>query len=360
MHAKIRVVFSWPDPKGHDWVEAFPVNDDWTIGEQATWVLVPRDVSDVFVDFWERPVYRPLEENSGLFRDFAALSVERNQFLEFANRYGSLKQGQLFLPVGVKRPVGKPPSHCLLSHLQLSLDSDEWLQASSLALKWVGAGAVFGDSEDLWRSNIRKLKALIEVWENIKDRNQRELKKYLRVEPDPDGKSTRITWTGPAEKYWSSVSYFDLLQPHNVLDAAHLEMERTICEETTSGSDLYVSFVAKAHLPELAVQPKSLRDAIWLQFAVAVCENKSFRQCDICGKAFEVSPDVARTNRRLCSPACKAKAHRKRRTQALALADKGLSVKQIAEHVGSEVATVKKWLAEAKEQKNGQEAKRKR
>lgn len=60
------------------------------------------------------------------------------------------------------------------------------------------------------------------------------------------------------------------------------------------------------------------------------------------------SPQVARTNRTLCSNACKAKAHRQRREQALELAAKGLTPRQIAKQVGSQLSTVQKWLEERK------------
>ena len=42
---------------------------------------------------------------------------------------------------------------------------------------------------------------------------------------------------------------------------------------------------------ELRFVPASLGDAIWLQFAEAVCGDKTFRECLVCGKPFEISPD---------------------------------------------------------------------
>lgn len=96
---------------------------------------------------------------------------------------------------------------------------------------------------------------------------------------------------------------------------------------------------------EFALRPKSAGSAVWLQFIAAVCEEKEFRACETCGKAFELSPEVGRTSKYHCNDACRVKAYRVRRAKAKQLHAKGKSIAQIAELVGSEPGTIKKWLA---------------
>jgi predicted nucleic acid-binding Zn ribbon protein len=96
---------------------------------------------------------------------------------------------------------------------------------------------------------------------------------------------------------------------------------------------------------ELRFAPRYLIDAIWLQFAEAVCGNKNYRQCLVCGKPFELSPDVARTSRLFCSDSCKMQSYRQRKAKTANLWDQGLSVQEIAEAVGSDDAYVRKWVA---------------
>lgn len=96
---------------------------------------------------------------------------------------------------------------------------------------------------------------------------------------------------------------------------------------------------------ELRFTPRYLIDAIWLQFAEAVCGNKSYRQCQFCGKPFELSPDVARTSRLFCSDSCKMQSYRQRKTKTADLWDQGLSVQEIAKAIGSDMTYVRKWVA---------------
>lgn len=59
---------------------------------------------------------------------------------------------------------------------------------------------------------------------------------------------------------------------------------------------------------------RDLRSALYLQFATAVAEEKQFRNCETCGRPFELTPDVARTNRLFCKPYCRIKAYRRRQS----------------------------------------------
>jgi hypothetical protein len=90
--------------------------------------------------------------------------------------------------------------------------------------------------------------------------------------------------------------------------------------------------------------PDDLITALWLQFAQAVDGDKAFRQCTECEAYFEVSPEVARTNRRFCTNACRSRMYRQRQTRAKEMHAAGMPIKEIADRLDSDVATVRAWL----------------
>ncbi|MFH1920114.1 MAG: helix-turn-helix domain-containing protein [Planctomycetota bacterium] len=91
-----------------------------------------------------------------------------------------------------------------------------------------------------------------------------------------------------------------------------------------------------------------LLTALWCQFVLAVAENKQFRRCATCNRPFEVSPEVNRKDRTICSDACRAKAYRRRKASALKLREAGKNLREIAKEIGSDPQTIKGWLQEKK------------
>src|SRR5262249_22317738 len=75
------VDFTWWVPaNGYVWRDAIA-------GERQHWVLVPNAGSG---PGWRGRRYAPLQEHSGLFREFAATETSPEGLLGFANRYGTL------------------------------------------------------------------------------------------------------------------------------------------------------------------------------------------------------------------------------------------------------------------------------
>jgi hypothetical protein len=89
---------------------------------------------------------------------------------------------------------------------------------------------------------------------------------------------------------------------------------------------------------------EDLATAIWMQFAIAVAGNKEYGYCAVCGKPFEASPEVARTNRIFCGVNCRLRAYRKRQKEAVRLREAGKSLREIANVLESDISTVKGWI----------------
>jgi hypothetical protein len=103
-----------------------------------------------------------------------------------------------------------------------------------------------------------------------------------------------------------------------------------------------ISFKAKAH---------TLLDAMKLQLAEAIVLEKSCRDCEHCGKPFEVTPQVSRADRLYCSDNCRVKAYQRRRKQAIKMREDGDTLREIAKVLGSDMSTIKKWVSETDKEK---------
>ncbi len=65
----------------------------------------------------------------------------------------------------------------------------------------------------------------------------------------------------------------------------------------------------------LALCPKDLLQALWLQFALAVEARLQYEKCNLpgCDNWFESGTDTSHSNKRYCSDACRSKAWRRRK-----------------------------------------------
>jgi predicted nucleic acid-binding Zn ribbon protein len=109
-----------------------------------------------------------------------------------------------------------------------------------------------------------------------------------------------------------------------------------------SEEDGVIRFKARAH---------TLLDAMKLQLAEAIVLAKSYRDCEHCGKPFEVTPQVNRADRVYCSDNCRVKAYQRRRKQAIKMREDGDTLREIAKVLGSDMSTIKKWVGETNKEK---------
>jgi hypothetical protein len=92
----------------------------------------------------------------------------------------------------------------------------------------------------------------------------------------------------------------------------------------------------------------SLLTALYLQMAQALDGGHAFEQCKACRKFIRLRPGENRADRVTCSPACRVRLHRQRVGLAVELKGQGKTPRQIAAELGSDVESVKKWIAKAK------------
>jgi hypothetical protein len=236
---------------------------------------------------WPNKVLK-LSEEPALFRNFAALAPEPEAMLRFANTYGHLGDfiwlaGSEFDPA--QASGANPLNDTLVRRTGLSPDR---------------LGLERAETMSLWISQIRAMSAACDLWEQLAEG---------KVDPNLTSEVTSVIDSGCRERVEWQLGYDKV-------------------KRETSWSHT----------------PVDLLGALWLEFAEAVIGNKRTRQCSVCDRWFLVAAGIGRSHKEHCSLSCRQKAYRKRKQDAIELHGKGMSAKEIATKLGSDIETVTGWL----------------
>lgn len=89
---------------------------------------------------------------------------------------------------------------------------------------------------------------------------------------------------------------------------------------------------------------RTLQSVVRLQLLLSLVERKTYRTCVHCGKPFEVSPAIGRSDRTHCGQMCRVKAYQRRRKQAEMMRADGVALRDIARELETNMQTVKGWV----------------
>lgn len=233
--------------------------------------------------------YEPLKKNRALFLEFATLEPTSEAVTRFANKYGLLGE-----------------------------DIDEPVSLEGKGCREDGEG----DPVKRWFEEIGSMKEAVDTWWSAKGLTQPGPGGEKAAEHEPDKHSmtaTKALAAGLRNILADRLSESVVLEP-------------VIMPEWAKG------------LLGLCLRPSNLPAAMWLQFAIAVEEDKEFRQCSICDAWMEVTPESRRKDAKYCSNKCRTEAYRKRQAAARVLHEKGKSPAEIARELGTDVKTVRNWI----------------
>ena len=99
--------------------------------------------------------------------------------------------------------------------------------------------------------------------------------------------------------------------------------------------------------PNLLFTPRCLLGVMWLQLALSYTGEREVRSCLTCEKWFVVEKTRGKFKQEFCQEACRAKAYRQRKEDALQLKKEGMTPVQIAAQLDVELSSVKSWLKTA-------------
>ena len=256
-------------------------------------------------------VVSPTADDSSLFRNFARMEPTPDQILEFAGRYGSL---------------------------------------------WMLKCEPFCE----WEFEIRTMRFLVDLWDAVVEKKKSGLiAEHFR--PDENGviaylfPETMTAYSPYAHKRVLTTEHgarpgvgWGMIAGGGAkgkpLEVASLFIWRAVNTRLNAlGSEVTLDRLGPDQY-RLAIRPHDLLGALWVQFALAISDSKEFRQCEVCGRSFELDPGINRTSRFYCQNACRVKAYRMRKAEANRLHNHGKTLRQIATQLESDVPTVKKWI----------------
>ncbi len=250
-------------------------------------------------------VYDPFTQEKALWRDFAKLEPTEAAILAFANRYGVLRSDD-------------------------TTNLSDWRDAMA---RWAFAFSLWEAIEAYKRS--RRSAAINQYvrWE----------KNTLHWQAPPWSQKTK--WLTLPASDAQQFNHGDLLAPAQSLLVSlfRLHMYRQLPGQpvATPNATLDV-WPDPARTMAFKIVVPNLIDVLWIQFAVAVANEKQFLSCEVCGRAFEL--DDNRVDRRFCDNACRMKAYRDRKKKAIEMHRRGKSIKDICSALDSDMKTIRGWL----------------
>jgi hypothetical protein len=317
------VLFVCHVPKvGFRWLETHPIpptaqNRDWflTVGREPA------------VRGGGGQTYNPLEEHTGLFRVFADTEPSRDDIKAFAERFGSLGG-----------------------------DTRTWVALYDEPRNGGYAGA-WSEAYTAWCGEIVDMHRSVDLWEAARRGETEELGRKI-CWTDDHSRVDFNTHPGlmPSERMQLGQASFS----SPIAERGDGILERFVPGDLVQPALFYVQRLVNQHLRtrvsprllwdehetrlRLHLVPEGLVGALWLQFASAIENDREFRRCAECNIWFELAPGTARSDKLYCSNACRTKAYRRRRADALRLNAEGHPIEQIAEQIHADVESVHSWI----------------
>jgi hypothetical protein len=256
--------------------------------------------------------YVPAKEPVALYRELAQTEQTKEGVLGFANRYGRLKG---------------------------------WPERETLAE---------------WIAQMGWLREMVAIWDMVQQHDLRALGEVFVWRPRCvyyRGTPEMRAWPHQAEgAFQSDASNAYLDQIMDLVDKSLISKGDLIHPATIWVLANVSANMRRYNGPALVWDPRrkqivwqdisiNLLGFIWLQFGQAVCARKQPRRCSVCGRWFDVSHGGNRTDRETCSNTCRTRVYRQRQERAREMRVEGKHVRAIAKELGSDLETVKRWLA---------------
>lgn len=223
-----------------------------------------------------------------LFREFAELDG-LDQIRKFADQYGVLFNK--YSPVDHVKERGE----------------------------YYSVGASFGTSLNLWLRKIAEIKSLVDVWESIASGRIKNLGSLISWKEGAVHYHF-VTPSRSSRKLLVQAGEENPFKPGEVLRPARYALQREINDHlSTEDSSREQALTKISYMPRLlrdadaqlhlAIRPRNLLSAMWLQFAQVVAGAYELRRCSMCSRHFLPARNDAVT----CSGACRQKKSRKAR-----------------------------------------------
>lgn len=237
--------------------------------------------------------YEPLHERPALFREFASLPFDRAAYLDFCLRYGPLAS---FAPDERQRLSYWVNAH---AHMRASVRMMDSLQAGS-TIDLGELGIEFDDCHTLDRMSALSMRSIwvelattAELSAVFSTTNHTPCEDEAHQHPFPVPERLVAGWAKPRTS------------PRRIVQNALFGLTTTALREHTVSPKLASNGSPLGSGLQLAFEVNSLIGAMWVQLALAVDGNRTYKQCPICGEWWDATD--ARPHKTVCSDRCRAK-----------------------------------------------------
>lgn len=242
----------------------------WTVNEAGyEWLNGPDGKLRLFPRYQPGLGLRSYTPEPGLFREFAELNPTRDNIQHFAEKYGDLFD------------------RWDITHTRVRQD----------------ARTVGGTSLDRWKIKIADMRAIVTIWDHIRDKRLDELRKIIvrtKNEVCYVRGRTNITL---ARVGASRFNPKDVVLPARF--ALQLEINKRLADTETPTLVVPRITVTPDNHQRIVFQPCNLLAAMWMQFAEATIGAFRLQQCAGCHKYFQVGPGAKKGHATTCSPTCR-------------------------------------------------------
>lgn len=307
--------FSWAVPDGgFRWG-----SDEGSAGTPKRYLVPTGDWNSLE---WRRS--DPLRDDQALFRSFAELEATEVSVLAFANEHGQLVT-QSEVETGTEQP-------------------GDFLER----VRPTGSNPTFGSTMPDWVERVDEMKAAVSLWEAARSDDLESFTGLLeldgdlvRLQDDPIRIVVDRLELGAGE----APAELDELSRH-VWTAD--DLVKRIANKCLVSTGVEPRLDDSANPDELFLRliPRTLIGAMWVQFADWLQGGRSPSRCKECRRWFSVVLDIRGRRAEYCGDACRFKAYRSRKKSAVELLAAGRTIKEISEKLGSDTATVRKWIEE--------------
>lgn len=231
---------------------------------------------------------QPLKEDPALFRKFAAVEPTEDGIIAFANQWGPLRSEFNFWEEHLEE--GEEPS----------------------SFNWTI------EPTELWFEEIKKMNALVGLWDVLQSGKDRNLSEVLEVTKNEQfhGLHGRVHFKTAPKLGWNFFFGKRNRPSGGIRELARLFLLEMINDSLWGFCSPWLDMGRSVDDSNLRLTPHHLNAALWLMFAQEILGDKKLKQCQYCKGHFEVTKESnerrQRSDKKYCSPKCRAAAFRDR------------------------------------------------
>jgi hypothetical protein len=227
-----------------------------------------------------------------LFLELVRCKDSEDKIVNFANKYGFLSENKLDSPG------------------YLGVAQEKVVDENGIVI-------AVGESLTHWTEAINELAFFVNLWRLYVENDEKSIEKishatqksgivYFTEHDDMkylDDRSEENYWLA---EYTFSLQDFPALKTKEpfYLFAAKTALCQRISKHTKNGG-----LVLDPTNFSLSIDPDDLHTVLWVQFALAVAQRTSFKECHHCKRPFAASGRNSRSDKKFCSNTCKYNAH---------------------------------------------------